>query len=1111
MKRRHAAKASGDAPQPSLFDIKSDMRLPARLAVKGAVHGNAVEGFAALASSRAVRLSSYQNRGVVGHLAHDERGDAMFISARQTNAALPAETVLVIPGANDVAAVCNPERQEQAYWQRPKPVAPANEDIALGEARCTAITESWQGQFAFHQEDRDSDPPAKGLREPQIGAVYAALAHWTVSEDAATIVMPTGTGKTETMLALLVCARLRRIMVVVPNVALREQIADKFLTLGKLAECGCIPGDARSPVVATLRHRPSSVDEVDDIFRRANVIVATMNVAGQCSVAVQDRMAVLCSHLFIDEAHHIAAGTWAEFKRRFRKRPILQFTATPFRMDGKRIDGRYIYTYPLSRAQNEGYFRTVTFVPVAEYEPNDADAAIANRAGRQLSADRDAGFDHLLMARVRTKDRAGAILKLYQDRFPEFSPVAIHTGVPAAERRQLLQRLRERQSRIVVCVDMFGEGFDMPQLKVAALHDRHQSLPITLQFIGRFTRDLAEVGDAHVIANIADEGISDALKNLYAEDSDWDYLLRMLSEAATERARKRNEVLAGFTGTLQDIPLQTLFPRMSAVAYKTECEQWNPLKVEDAIPGPRLHAGPVVNPAANIAIFVTRDEAPVRWGAVKQIQDVAWNLYVLHWNEELGILFINSSNKDFHESIAEAVCGSKARFAGDKMFRVLGGVRRLTLTNLGLSHALGKNIRYTMFMGADIADGLSEAARFNRRKSNLFGLGYEDDEKVTIGCSAKGRLWSYKIAYDLAEWTDWCEHVGAKLLNEQISVEDVLSNVIKARRIAQRPALVPVMVSWPEGFLAQAEEQVELNLGGKRAAFFECELAVPRYNDEGPLLFDVIVGSESARFDMRLSEDRAEFRQVGGPAGLASVRGKQKTLAEWFNDDPPIVHFANGDFLVFNELFELPRGDERRAFDPARIEAWRWEGVNIRKESQGRTKAADSIQRHVIDRVLAGAFGVFEIVFDGDGSGEVADIVAVQGTGRKVSMLLFHCKHSRGDEPGGRIDDFYAVCGQAQKCVHWREDPRRLLKHLLHQEDLRLKAGRETRFEAGGRRDIQQLVNASREFTFEYQVLIVQPGLSKAQIAPAFLDVLGATETFLKETFSIPLNVIASA
>jgi len=1101
---------SGERGQPDFFDVKTDLLLPARLELKGAVHGNPLNGYAFLSHIRHVQLYRYSKRGVSGHLAQIDGEDGIFVATKPTNSAVPAGAVLVVPGVSDVGQLCDPALQARAEWHRPKPVNPSLEAIDDGEARCKTITASWAGQFVFRQEDRGSTPPQNGLRRPQIGALYAALAHWSVSDDPATIVMPTGTGKTETMLALLICAQLSRLMVVVPSAALRDQIANKFVTLGKLAELGSVPASVRPPMVATLDHRPSAPAEVDDIFRRANVIVATMSVAGQCSTEVQDRMAELCSHLFIDEAHHIAARTWAEFKRRFRQRPILQFTATPFRMDGKRIDGRYIYTYPLTRAQTEGYFRTVNFVPVAEYDVQDADAAIADRAGRQLRDDRKAGLDHLLMARVRTTGRADNILALYRKHFPEFDPVAIHTGIPAAMRRELLERLKERKSRIVICVDMFGEGFDMPQLKVAALHDRHQSLPITLQFIGRFTRGLSEVGEATVVANIADDGISDALRNLYAEDSDWNYLLRMLSEAATERARKRNEVLAGFTSALQDIPLQTLFPRMSAVAYKTNCVQWNPLEIEDVIAGARLHAGPIINPQANLAIFVTRDETPVRWGAVKQIQDVAWNLYVLHWNEELGILFINSSNKDFHEQIAQAVCETKTRFSGETIFRVLGGVRRLTLTNLGLSHALGKNIRYTMFMGADIADGLSEALKFGRRKSNLFGLGYEDDEKVTIGCSAKGRLWSHRIAYDLSEWTDWCAHVGAKLLDEQISIEDVLANVIKARRIAQRPPLVPVMVAWPEGFLSHPEDQVELEVGRERAAFFECELSVAHYREAGALEFDVRIGARNVRFAVALSEERAEFRQAAGTPAFATLRGNRKPLAEWFNDDPPIVHFVNGDFLVFNELFELPRGQDRKAFDPGRIEAWQWNGVNLRKESQGLAKDAESIQRRVIERIGAGAFGDFEIVFDGDGSGEVADLVALQVTGRKLRVLLVHCKHSGGDKPGARINDFYAVCGQAQKSVRWRESPRQMLHHLVHQEDLRLAAGGASRFEQGSKREVQRLINACKEYRFEYEVLIVQPGLSKAQLAPAFLDVLGATETFLKETFSIPLKVIGS-
>jgi hypothetical protein len=130
---------------------------------------------------------------------------------------------------------------------------------------------------------------------------------------------------------------------------------------------------------------------------------------------------------------------------------------------------------------------------------------------------------------------------------------------------------------------------------------------------------------------------------------------------------------------------------------------------------------------------------------------------------------------------------------------------------------------------------------------------------------------------------------------------------------------------------------------------------------------------------------------------------------------------------------------------------------------------------------------------------------------KKLKIDLFHCKYSGGERAGGRIKDFYEVCGQAQKCVRWREDPRKLLRHMLHREGLRTRTGKSSRFEKGSRRDIQQLLNPARELSFEYKVHIVQSGLSKAELTVAHTDVLGATETFLMETYSMRLNVIASA
>lgn len=84
------------------------------------------------------------------------------------------------------------------------------------------------------------------------------------------------------------CAQLGRLMVVVPNAALRDKITGKLATLGKLVECGCVPPTFRPPVVAKLRHRPKLAQEVEEIFRRANVVVANMNDCASLDLGDKD-------------------------------------------------------------------------------------------------------------------------------------------------------------------------------------------------------------------------------------------------------------------------------------------------------------------------------------------------------------------------------------------------------------------------------------------------------------------------------------------------------------------------------------------------------------------------------------------------------------------------------------------------------------------------------------------------------------------------------------------------------------------------------------------------------------------------------------------------------
>ena len=127
--------------------------------------------------------------------------------------------------------------------------------------RPTDIVSSWSNSFSIKKENQEANE--KGLRNPQIGALYAILSHWSYSNEIGTIVMPTGTGKTETMLSILVSEKIKQLLVIVPTSPLRTQISNKFLKLGLLNELGIIPDNIKHPIVGTIK---SSFDSQQNVM-----------------------------------------------------------------------------------------------------------------------------------------------------------------------------------------------------------------------------------------------------------------------------------------------------------------------------------------------------------------------------------------------------------------------------------------------------------------------------------------------------------------------------------------------------------------------------------------------------------------------------------------------------------------------------------------------------------------------------------------------------------------------------------------------------------------------------------------------------------------------------
>lgn len=356
------------------------------------------------------------------------------------------------------------------------------------------VARTWNGQIRYQAEKVGADGRLaagdEGLRPPQLGALHAVGAHWSVFQTPATVVMPTGTGKTETMLAALAAYVRKPMLVVVPSDVLRSQTARKFLTFGLLRQLGILTGQSANPVVGVITSRPRTEADLE-IFERCNVVIGTMSslsggTATPLAAAIADRV----DTLVVDEAHHIGANGWSEFREAFAQRKILQFTATPFRRDGKLVDGQVIYNYPLRQAQQDGYFKPISFESVYEIDEREADRAIAEAAIAKLREDLAHDLNHLLMARCANIDRAIAIHQIYSTIAPDLRPLLVHSEM--GDTSGPLAELRSGSSRVVVCVNMLGEGFDLPELKIAALHDLHKSLAILLQFTGQFTRSAGD-------------------------------------------------------------------------------------------------------------------------------------------------------------------------------------------------------------------------------------------------------------------------------------------------------------------------------------------------------------------------------------------------------------------------------------------------------------------------------------------------------------------------------------------------------------------------------------------------------------------------------------------
>lgn len=1067
------------------------------------------EYVAAEATGSAARLAALRTHaGKVVCVEATLEDGTVVVMARRIDAGLFGNAALQLKVGGFKAEGATLKLTGKVEWKR-HPRLPADGLVGLRER----VRETWMDALTLREQvsDENGNVVRPGLRRPQIGALHALAAHWTVDQKPALVVMPTGTGKTEVMLAGMIMQRPSRLLVLVPSDPLRRQTYDKFVSLGILPMASVLGRETLRPVAAVLTRGPQSAEDLEDL-RLCNVVISTVAMLEPLPTDALKRLLDEFDAVFFDEAHHLPAKSWRRISELLANKRVVQFTATPFRRDGQRVQGRIIYNFPLRLAQEQGYFRKIRFIEVNEYNPDAADVEIAQRAVEQLRRDRAAGLNHILLARAETRERANRLFnEIYLARYADLQPAIIYTGLSGKKAK--LEAIRAGQHQIVVCVDMFGEGFDLPALKIAAMHDLHGSLAITLQFTGRFTRSGTGIGDATLVANVADVRVATAIEDLYAEDADWNQLIPDLSSRAIQSQLDFAEFMEGMGPREGDgegsFDLNILRPKTSVVIYRAP--RFDHRKFRAGVKGETRVERHWFSRDRKMVVFVTRSRPLIDWATIKETTDEIWDLHIAAYDQQRELLFLHSSQKgSLHQDLARALGGPDTELiSGERIFRVFHGVSRLVFHNVGL-YGRGQKLRFRMFTGLDVIDAIPTATQAGSTKSNIFAAGYENGTKITIGASFKGRVWAMSST-TIPDWRAWCGAVADKLLNDGIRNNDFLQHTLAPKQIEALPDKGIFAVMLPDEWFGVRENNSRVTAGGVLVSLLSFEVCDWTKQSDREIIFNVRWDSaDQGRFCLSWTRGRNELgvTQVGGPELELQHGGSTQRLDRFFAENPPVVLFNDGSEIKDGFLFER-RETPGILFEANQIFAVDWGETDITVESKWRNgvQRADSVQGHFIEqrRPLASNF-----LIDDDDPGEAADVVEIVEGDSDVLIRLFHCKYSGADNPGARTDDLYVVCGQAIKSARLAERPQAMLRNLLRR-DAELRRGRPTRFEKGTAAEFRGLLRRLPRKRVRVEIAIVQPGLSAARLTAELSQILGSADAFIREFTGKPLLVFGSA
>jgi hypothetical protein len=855
----------------------------------------------------------------------------------------------------------------------------------------------------------------------------------------------------------------------------------------------------KAPKVLEVLHEFRSEEEWNECTAY-DVVVATPKTTSPIEGEVVSAPSGLFDLLMIDEAHHAPASTWAALIDAFASADTktILMSGTPYRRDQIEINADLIFDYPIGRSVHDGIFAPVKFVAIRR-RTRSKDLSLAKKClETREEIIKDYGERPLLLIKTDRIKHANELVDIYHN--IGLDVYAIHSHQNEEENKEILQKLRANEIDGVVAVGMVGEGLDVAKLKLAVFHRNPQSLPHTIQVIGRLARTGTTIRQGTVIGDPDDFSRETFL--LYYASPDWFRLIPQLERKliAGRVGKKSTRHLSGEEDFLFESDIR---PFYTVTAYKCESEAQ---AVETSAvenwsyhsSNLRLSVERVSKFKGDTTIVITKKRSQPNWiksGGYSRILHDTYGLHIFFQHKQWLLQY--STDENVASRIRERLIKGSLLYVNPEALNRVMDSGDGSYVVVGLKSSAGTSLgipSYKMMLGREAQASIthSDTKAFhaghclmrldrNDRASEVRGIAYK-----------KSRIWALRRD-NLRLFREWClllamcldEDIPAHLPGlERLRVREQLDSFsMRPLAVVQNPSLLTRRVK----FVLYGDRHLEVENAHN-------DLVVTGYSD-GKISFEFpdLEISCISEIDGKGSIVYSVTPDIYCSVTVDPIDGSTRSypIIEFLEEFPPTFLFPDGSNFVdgfYSRPATIPE------LDSSIVTPIDWIGCDIHSEVDD-TSIGVSVQRFIDESYLPMSDAQVMVIKD-HAAREIADTIAIDL--ERNHITLFHVKSVGKDrdgnpaKPGGRKGDIEDLVSQAICSCRW-------IKHegFARELDRRLSDRTSTRVLRGNASKLRDFISNYSPVLFSFEVIIAQPAISADKISRSLKSIIASAQDFV--------------